>query len=99
MRRKKREKPKTRKNRFTFLFASNGKRTSEDTNAIRDTGAAACLFIIMVAAVAATPPQDHPHPQFAGRIYEIKNEAETAQIPKRYAQTKQVGKGPGSWSP
>lgn len=88
-----RRKKKKRKNRLTFLSASNGKRTSEDTNAIRDTGAAAWLFIIMVAAVAATPPQDQPQPQFAGRMYEIKNEAETAQIPKRYAQTKQLGAG------
>lgn len=88
-----RKKKREKKKRLTFLSASNGKRTSEDTNAIRDTGAAAWLFIIMVAAVAATPPQDQPQPQFAGRMYEIKNEAETAQIPKRYAQTKQLGTG------
>lgn len=48
------------------------------------------LVVYYNGIVAAVGPCPHPSHIRRQAIYEIKNEAETAQIPKRYAATKQA---------
>ncbi|KAL7730740.1 hypothetical protein ACLKA6_003510 [Drosophila palustris] len=50
---------------FGFFSTNDGKRTSEDTNAIRDGAAAALLFIVM--GVLPVPPQDPLPPSLSAQ--------------------------------
>lgn len=103
MRRKKKknktQKAKTEKNKKgrgkgkkkTFDFSLSQRWQKDIRRYERDTRYRSRRLVVYYnGIVAAGEPCPHPSHIRRQAIYEIKNEAETAQIPKRYAATKQA---------